>query len=252
AGQMGLFAGPILAGGVLDLFGRPGYLFLPAAAMLAFLGGWRWLVDDVRRRSPAPGRAPAPQSSSASAGLRRILPALIVVVIAYNTVSFSSQNFAPKLFTEWGYSASYVGWIAGLFMMGSAIGGVVGGGLADRYGGKPVILLSMVGLIAPIYYYIPAPDLWRFPILLLAGFFGGMPHSIVVLIVQALMPDRRALASGLTLGFMFFSGAVGSYIMGIIADHTTLDAALQGTALLPLLAITAALFLPRGLIGGRA
>src|SRR5690606_31645235 len=143
----------------------------------------------------------------------------------------------------------YVGWIAGLFMMGAAIGGVVGGGLADRFGGRPVIALSMLGAIAPIYLYIPAPDALRFPLLFLAGFFGGMPHSIVILMVQGLLPGKRAFASGLTLGAMFFSGAVGSYSLGIIAVHTALDQALQGTALLPILGAAAALLLPRGLRG---
>jgi len=250
AGQFGLFAGPILAGGVLDLFDRPGYLLLSLLCMVAFLGGWRYLVDDVRTERKTPDTAPrvsAPRKIPAS--LLRIVPALAVIIISYNTVSHAAQNFAPKLFTELGFSPSYVGWIAGLFMMGAAIGGVVGGGLADRFGGRPVIALSMLGAIAPIYLYIPAPDALRFPLLFLAGFFGGMPHSIVILMVQGLLPGKRAFASGLTLGAMFFSGAVGSYILGIIADHTALDQALQGTALLPILGAAAALLLPRGLRG---
>jgi FSR family fosmidomycin resistance protein-like MFS transporter len=251
AGQLGLFAGPILAGGALDLYGRGGYLLLSLVASFAFLGGWRYLVDNVRTERESADSPPRQTGSRRiPASLLRILPALAVIIIAYNTVSHAAQNFAPKLFTELGFSPSYVGWIAGLFMMGAAIGGVVGGGLADRFGGRPVIALSMLGAIAPIYFYIPAPDALRFPLLLLAGFFGGMPHSIVILMVQGLLPGKRAFASGLTLGAMFFSGALGSYVLGVIADHTALDLALQGTAVLPVLAAAAALLLPRGLIHG--
>jgi FSR family fosmidomycin resistance protein-like MFS transporter len=265
AGQIGLFVGPILTGGLLEAFGRPGYLALPLLALVAFLGGWRWLQDDVRRRDvrrrdvrrrdgrsdalhrrdPLPQEEAHPAGESDQGRLLRVLPALLVIAFSYNTVSYSAQNFAPKLFTEWGYSPGYLGWIAGLYMMGSAIGGLVGGSLADRIGGKPVILGAMLGAVLPVYFYIPAGDFWRFPLLLLAGFFGGMPHSIVVLRVQNLLPERRALASGLTLGFMFFGGAVGSYVLGVVADSVGLDRALQGSALLMLLAFAATLLLPR-------
>lgn len=266
AGQVGLFVGPILAGGLLEAFGRPGYLVLPSLALAAFLGGWRWLRDDVRRRDvrqrdvrghdvPGPGIR-AHDTGAQEAGqsltgdddqgrLARVLPALVIVAFSYSTVSYSAQNFAPKLFTEWGYGPGYAGWIAGLYMMGSAVGGLVGGSLADRIGGKPVILWAMLGASLPIYFYIPAGDFWRFPLLILAGFFGGMPHSIVVLRVQNLLPERRALASGLTLGFMFFAGAVGSYFLGVVADSVGLDRALRGSAVLMILAFSAALLLPR-------
>lgn len=260
AGQLGLFLGPILAGALLDGYGRQGFLALPLFAMLVVLAGWRWLVDDVRHKGADARHGPASEGShhragatagrSANAarelGLHRMLPALIIIALTYNTVSFSTQNFAPKLFAEWNYSASYLGWVAGLFMMGSAVGGVVGGSLADRIGGKPVIALSMVAAVLPVFFYIPAGDVWRFPVLLLAGFFGGMPHSIVILQAQALLPDRRALASGLALGFMFLSGALGSYVVGVVADVVGLAPTLQWLGLLMLVGAGAALFLPAG------
>lgn len=244
AGQIGLFLGPILAGALLDGYGRRGFLALPLFGLLVVIAGWRWLVDDVRhggasapQERSAPGaqqeghsRASKPSDWRRELELHRMLPALVIIALAYNTVSFSTQNFAPKLFAEWNYSASYLGWVAGLFMMGSAVGGVVGGSLADRIGGRPVIAVSMVAAVLPVYFYIPAGDVWRFPILLLAGFFGGMPHSIVILQAQALLPDRRALASGLALGFMFLSGALGSYVVGVVADLVGLAVTLQWSA----------------------
>ena len=251
AGQIGLFLGPILAGILLDSYGRRGYLALPLLALGVVVVGWRWLADDVRHvRHTRPVRPQNPAETDRNAAgqdrpaLQQLLPALIIIALAYNTVSFTAQNFAPKLFTEWGYSASYIGWVAGLYMMGSAVGGVVGGSVADRIGGKPVIVVSMLAAVLPIFYYIPVGDVWRFPMLLLAGFFGGMPHSIVILQIQALLPDRQALASGLALGFMFFGGAVGSYILGVVADQAGLALTLQWSALLMLAAAGAALFLP--------
>ena len=155
------------------------------------------------------------------------------------------MNCTPKLFTEQGYAPLYVGATAGFFMLGSAVGGVVGGTLGDRIGGKKAILIGLLGALAPVYFFIPASDLTRLSLLLIAGFFGGMPHSVLVIKVQSLLPGRRAFASGLTLGLMFFSGAVGSYFLGLTADQVGLSVALQGMAVLLLAAAVATILLPK-------
>jgi FSR family fosmidomycin resistance protein-like MFS transporter len=100
-------------------------------------------------------------------------------------------------------------------------------------------------MVLPAYTFIPTPDPLRFLLLTLAGFFGGMPHSILIVQMQALMPSRQALASGVSLGFMFSAGAIGSYFLGVVADQIGLATALQGIGLLPLLGIGAALLLPK-------
>jgi FSR family fosmidomycin resistance protein-like MFS transporter len=168
----------------------------------------------------------------------------VLIIIVSQSVSLSALNFTPKLFTELGFSTTYVGIISGLFMFGSAVGGIVGGAMADRTGGKPVILLALLGGVAPLFLYIPAEGFNRFMWLFAAGLFVGMPHSILVLMAHTLLPGRRALASGLTLGFMFFSGAIGTYVSGLVADQVGLAQALQGIAFLPLLAVGVVPLLP--------
>lgn len=238
AGQLGLFAGPILAGQVLDSAGRPGFISLPLLTLAAIYTGWRWVGPAHPPTHPIRPVATQPIAAHQTAG-RRAMLSLGWVILLINTASIATINFAPKLFAEQGYSATYVGWMGGIWMLGSAVGGVVGGRLADRFGSSWAIRLGLLGAVAPLYAYIPAPDLWRLLILALAGFFGGMPHSVLVIQAQALLPGRQALASGLTLGFMFASGALGSYLLGIIADQVGLAPALQALALLPLLALPA-------------
>lgn len=241
SGQMGLFFGPILAGYMMDWFNRPGYVVLPLLSLIALMSGWRWLHTE---RASGKGR-PAPTATSEDApALWRTLFPLVLIIIVTQSVSLSALNFTPKLFTELGFSPTYVGVISGLFMFGSAAGGLVGGAIADRTGGKAVILSSLLGAVVPLFLYIPAGEAARFFWLFTAGFFVGMPHSILVLMAHALLPGRRALASGLTLGFMFFSGAIGTYILGLVADQVGLAQALQGTAFLPLLAVGVVPLLP--------
>lgn len=245
SGQLGLFMGPVLTGLLLGVYGRPGYLILPLLSFTAFMSGWQWLVQkSVHAHAEEKVIAKTAVTAPPLAAARKTI-LLAIIVLAGSTVSISATNFAPKLFTELGLSPASVGWLSGLFMMGSAVGGVVGGTLGDRVAGKWVIILGTLGSVLPVYFYIPAAGAVRFILLLLAGFFAGMPHSILVLMVQSLLPRRQAMASGLALGFMFFSGSVGSYVLGIIADSVGLGAALQATAVLPVIAALCALFLPK-------
>jgi len=71
----------------------------------------------------------------------------------------------------------------------------------------PLILIPLVGWSPWLYILIP-----------LAGSFTGATHSIIVVLAQRLIPGGMALASGLILGFMFSSGALGTYLSGYLAD----------------------------------
>lgn len=249
AGQTGLFAGPILAGLVLALFGRPGYLILPILAGTGLVIGYRWSSNNITQDGDSVAVQQKKEETRAKterpSKLLRTVLALMTIIIVTSTVSLSTINLGSKLFTELGYGALYVGIIAGIYMLGSAVGGIIGGTLGDRYGRRLPILVGVLGAFLPFYLYISAPDLARPALLLLAGFFGGMPHSVLVIAAQSLLPGRRAFASGLTLGLMFFTGAVGTYLLGVIADEVGLAVALRNAAFLLLLAAAAALVLPK-------
>ncbi len=246
AGQIGLFLGPVLAGFMLDAYGRPGYILLPILALTALASSWRWLLDAPAVHKKAEDTVVVVPETAVShpPHFRRRVTVLSLIILASSTASIAIITFTPILFTDQGYDQSLIGWLSGLIMMGSAVGGVVGGTLGDRIAGKWVILLGLIGSVLPYYFFVPASVPWQAILLLLAGFFGGMPHTILVIMVQSLLPKQQAMASGLALGFMFFSGAVGSYFVGLIADRIGLATTLQGLALLPLIVVFIAVWLP--------
>jgi FSR family fosmidomycin resistance protein-like MFS transporter len=254
SGQLGLFFGPILTGIVLQLMGRPGFLVLPLLALSALISSWKWIDDTLQRQRGAEDVRPvAAQSHSSTKSVtfphRRETASLVnaislsLIIVVTGTVSVTATNFAPKLFTEMGLPEAQVGVLTGLLMLGSAVGGIIGGMLADRIGGRRIITLSMAAAILPIYFYIPVDGFGRYLLLAAAGFFLGMSHSILILRAQSLFPGRRAMASGLALGFMFFAGSLGSYALGIVADAIGLATALQWAAFLPLFALAASFLL---------
>ncbi len=246
AGQTGLFIGPLLAGFLLTGFGRAGYLLLPLVTLVAFFSAWKWIINSHVQLPAVESAAAADRSEQRHSPTfyRRVI-LLSTIILCTGTVSAATINFTPKLFTELGYNPAYVGLLSGLFMLGSAVGGVVGGTLSDRWNGRGVILFAALASILPILLYIPATGIGRFILLLLAGFFVGMPHSVVILMVQELLPGLRATASGLALGFMFFSGSIGTFAVGLVADSIGLAPALRLTAAIPIFTIIATLLLPR-------
>lgn len=243
AGQLGLFFGPIATGVLLEWFGRPGFLALPLLALAAVVYGWRSIDRDpdqyVQARPPV--SAAARRSFALPHAALRDAAILAFIILLTATINISTINFAPKLFTEMGVPAAQVGLLAGILMLGAAVGGVVGGSLADRFGGRVVVAAAVLAATVPLYFYVVSDGLLRLVLLALGGFLMGMPHSILVLRAQALLPGRRATASGLILGFMFFSGSVGSYLVGILADQIGLPAAMQALAVLAPFAAAAAL-----------
>ena len=76
------------------------------------------------------------------------------------------------------------------------------------------------------------------------GAFGGASHSILVVIAQALLPGRKALASGITLGYIFGMGAFSTWTIGAMADVWGLTPVIQASAVVGVLTAFLALFLP--------
>jgi FSR family fosmidomycin resistance protein-like MFS transporter len=153
------------------------------------------------------------------------------------------MTFLPKLFQDRGYAPGAYGAITSVFMGATAIGGLAGGLLADRWGRLRLIFWSLLLAVLPMYYYPVISEPIIYPIVFLAGSLNGASFSVVVVLAQSLLPSRRAFASGLTLGAMFASGSLGSYLFGLAADVYPLSRVMQTNGVLCLLAALLSLYL---------
>ena len=231
-GQMGLFLGPIIAGPLLDQFGLFG-LLIPAGLCLPVALNANWQLRHTR---------PAHQSEKVQSAtkIRHSIWFIVTLTTIAVLQAWAQQNmvtFIPKYLKDLGQAPATYGLIAGLFMGGSALGNVLGGHLADRFGKRriagtmlalasiPLFLISMVG-------WSP----WLFLLVPLSGLFTGSVHSIIVVIAQGVIRGGMALASGLTLGIMFTAGAFGTLFSGPLADSAGFPLVFQMTAGLVLLA----------------
>lgn len=129
------------------------------------------------------------------------------------------------------------------FLVAGAFGTFFGGPLADRFGKKKIILLSMLAT-APLTVMIPfVPSSVAFILLTISGFILMSSFSVTVVYAQELIPGKIGTMAGLTVGLAFGMGAIGSVGLGYIADLAGLSSMIIGVGFLPLLGILT-LFLP--------
>jgi FSR family fosmidomycin resistance protein-like MFS transporter len=123
------------------------------------------------------------------------------------------------------------------FLVSGALGTFFGGPLADRFGKKTVIFLSMI-LTVPLSILIPfVPSAVAFILLILGGFILMSSFSVTVVYAQELIPGKIGTMAGLTVGLAFGMGAIGSIVLGYIADTFGLTSMIIFTGFLPVLGI---------------
>jgi MFS transporter, FSR family, fosmidomycin resistance protein len=125
------------------------------------------------------------------------------------------------------------------FLIAGAFGTFFGGPLADRFGKKKLISVSML-LTIPFSILIPfVPSFIAFIFLTLTGFILMTNFSVTVVFAQELVPGKIGTMSGLTVGLAFGMGAIGSVGLGYLADLFSMSAMVSSIGFLPLLGLLA-------------
>jgi FSR family fosmidomycin resistance protein-like MFS transporter len=124
---------------------------------------------------------------------------------------------------------------AALFVLylGGAVGTVLGGRLANRWGRVTVVRWSYALTVAAVagVVLVPGPAFFAFVALTSAGLY--VPFSLHVTLGQDYLPRRVGTASGVTLGLAVSVGGITSPVIGALADRTSLELALAPLILLP-------------------
>ena len=232
AGQLGHFVGPILTGLILARLGLPALVILPIVSIPIGLA----LAYQLRANHPHP----RPDHGDGKIRLRASIGFIALLAIVATLQSWSQTNminFVPKYIKDLGMSAATYGNMAGLFMGGSALGNVVGGYFGDMYAKRKIAALALLLAAFPIYIMSQIGwSPWLYLLIPLAGGLTGAVHSIMVVLAQRIISGGMALASGLILGFIFSTGALGLLITGPLAENYGFPVVLVMTTGLVLLA----------------
>lgn len=232
AGQLGHFIGPVITGLILARLGLPALVILPFVTIPIGLS----LAYQLRANVPHPKPTHGDGKIRLQAGVGFII--LLAIVATLQSWSQANMiNFVPKYLKDLGLSAVTYGNIAGLFMGGSAIGNLIGGHLGDKYAKRKVAAIALLFAAFPILTMSQIGwSPWLYLLIPLAGAATGSVHSIMVVLAQRIISGGMALASGLILGFIFSSGALGMLLTGPLAENYGFPTVLMMTTGLVLLA----------------
>jgi FSR family fosmidomycin resistance protein-like MFS transporter len=243
-GLSGWALGPILTTPFVALFGLRGTAIVacvPLAATLLLLANLRYVErfrptaesEHVARESMGPSDWSGFTLAAAAGTLR-------------TGALFGFQAFVPLYVWRTLESSEGVGNAAIAAMLAAgALGTLVGGRLSDIHGFRRVVVFSLLAS-APLALLVPVvPLLALFPVLALLGLISEMNFYPIVVLAQRALPRHVGFASGVTLGLSIGLGSLASPLLGLLADTTSLRAALVGAALLTVLAALVSLSLPR-------
>ena len=247
-GYLGFAVGPIVTTPLIMHFGLNGTAFLAVpGAILAVL-----LLISQRHFHATRERANRAEKARAfAADDWRGFRTLATVVALRSVTFFAAVTFLPIFAIGVAHASKSEGSIvlATMLLVGSA-GTMLGGQLADRFGRRRIIAISMLGTVfgslalAAVGTYAPQLAL----VLIAAAAFGfavGLSAGVIVVLGQEYLPNRIGVASGVTLGFAVTIGGLAQPLLGLVGDRFGTIAIFAIVGVFAVLALAGTLWLPR-------
>ncbi|PRD17248.1 MFS transporter [Pantoea coffeiphila] len=243
-GNFGSSLGPLLAALIIAPYGRGNVAWFSLAALLAIvvllqISRWYQTQNRMAKKSTVPAVSPLPRRQVAFA----ISILLVLIFSKYFYLTSLSSYYTFYLMQKFGLSVQSAQLHLFIFLFAVAAGTVIGAPIGDKIGRKRVIWASILG-VAPFTLLLPHMNLlWTGVLSVIIGFVLASAFSAILVYAQELMPGRIGMVSGLFFGFAFGMGGLGAALLGLLADHTSIELVYQICAYLPLLGILTA-FLP--------
>ena len=152
--------------------------------------------------------------------------AVLFVVIAFNVLGLGLMlPVVPMLVRELtggevGTASAIYGWLIALYSLMQFTLGPAMGALSDRFGRRPIILISLVGLSLDYLLLALAPTIgWVVVARIVGGAMGASVATATAYIADITPPERRAQNFGL-IGVAFGLGyIVGPLIGGLLGAY---------------------------------
>ena len=239
-GNIGIAVGPLLATALIVRFGLPGSLgmLIPGLLVAALLTAVLPMLS-----APSALRAQAALDQRPTMAGAMGLLVLVIALRSWTQVGFTT--YVPFYWIEVLHGdPTMVGTLLGVFLGAGVLGTLAAGPIADRVGMRRFMVSTLL-LIVPIavsFLFVSRP--YAVVVLGILGFVLVSTFTVSVVLGQAYMPRNPGMASGMIVGFAIGACGLGATALGGIADRWGLASALWISAVMPLGAFVAALFLP--------
>jgi len=235
-GNAGVALGPICAIALVTSFGLKGTLglMIPGLMMsVILLLSVSWLTAPVR--SAFIERKQEPKQPLSKRELKD-LSALIGVVSIRSWIQNGLVSYIPFYYIDYlKGDPFYAGKLVSTFLLAGAFGTLLGGPLADRWGPRKFLLISMIVMSPLLLLFYMTDGLIAFICLGITGMLVISSITVTIVLAQAYLPRHLAMASGLIVGFSVGAGGMGVTLLGAIADKWGVPLAMKAIILLPVI-----------------
>ena len=243
-GNAGMAFGPVLTTPFVLLFGLPGTMFLALPAVVMALVLFHEIprmlsFKPVEVENGEEEQVAAPEHWGPFARM-------VGIVVVRSFVYFGLVAFVASYYERVLDVSTALGNAALTVMLASgAVGTLVMGPLADRFGRRTIVGASMLLLPPLIFCFTLSGPFVGMVLLALVGAATVGTFGVTVVMGQEYLPGRIGLAAGITMGFSIGLGGVGAPLLGFLADRAGLHVTMLVIAALPVLGLLLALTLPR-------
>jgi len=246
-GNFGTALGPLLAAFIVIPYGQGSIAWFSVVALLGMVlltvvGKWYGKALKVESLSQADER-----NAIAELSRRKVTKSIVLLI----TLTFSKHFYLVSI------TSFYIFYLIHtfdlpvrtaqlylfLFLGSVAAGTVIGGPIGDRIGTRRVIWWSILGVL-PFTLALPYVGLLGTAILsVIIGLILASAHPAIIVYAQSLLPGRVGMVAGLFFGLAFGIAGIGAWLLGRLADATSITFVYHVCSFLPAIGLLAA-FLP--------
>lgn len=247
-GNAGQAIGPLLAAFIVLPYGQGAIAWVSMAALIAMAFLTRigmWYGANLRPSKKVTSSNLESQETVLPRGRVLFLITVLMVLLFSKNVYTSSLTsfFTFYLIERFDLPVKAAQIQLFIFMAAIAVGTLIGGTLTDRIGRRPMIWISILGVL-PFTMALPYADLfWTGVLIIIIGLITASAFPAVLVYAHEVMPGRVGLVSGMFFGFAFGLGGLGAAIMGGLADVYGIAVVYKICSFLPILGVVA-WFLP--------
>ncbi|HTB10401.1 MAG TPA: MFS transporter [Bryobacteraceae bacterium] len=243
AGTLGLAIGPTFYASIFQWAGPERSYFAAIPGVIVTLVLFLFL------RQPA-HLAGAPRGKIDFSGLRAVRKPLIILhllVVLRSAIQIVFGQLLPLyLHRERGFSLLEAASALTMFQVAGAAGGFVGGHFADKFGGRRVILISMIGCLPFLSLFFFGHGLASMAGLALSGLILLFTIPVNVVMAQDLAPQHAGTVSSLMQGFAWgIAGMIFIPLIGFLSDRFSMQTTMSALTIFPLIGFFLTLALPK-------
>jgi multidrug resistance protein len=227
----GFVLGPFIGGLLYDMWGFTApFIASSFMGLIALLFAWV-MVPETQinvKQSKIKIKSNQPrQKTFATDYLPKPLLTFVILILVSFVLTFAFAFISPVMvfyvYDKLNFSATQFGLLIGVYGLAMVLGQIILGGLSDKYGRKPVIIL---GLIISSIFYVGMMFLTSFAICVAVSAIGGIGSALATSATSAYIldisdEDHRSRIMGIRGSLMALGEAIGPLLAVVISNRIT-------------------------------